>query len=605
MELFNIGNNNKLFNFKGLCLRFNFLFFIFFSFLLARIDPLDFEVITKNGEKSGPTLLLIGGIQGDEPGGFNATNIFLTHYKLTKGNALVVPVLNPHSMLLNHRGIYDDMNRKFADLSKKDPEFELVNHIKEVIKKDEVDIILHLHDGSGFWRPVWHDAKLNPNRWGNCTAIDQEVVPDIKYGDLLSIATSMTENVNKNLINPLHKYHINNTKTIEKNDVEMKKALTLYAILNKKSAIANEASKELPLNERVYYHLLALEGLLNHIGIEFSRDFELTPNGVKEAINDKNFRFSIEGMKDLPFNLRQNLGVLPLENGKNYKNIKLDSSVKILGILPNKDGSSSIKYGNTTLTRFTPKFYELDSGLNNIEVALDSNNFKKVAINSQITLNESAKFKLDENYTAKVIGKNGEFSGEFDVLYNSLDPLRSMDKAGNLYRVEFYKNEVLDSPKTEPKKDNKAIVIVNAAYVRSEPNIESSPLALAPFGREVEIQENLNDWVRIKYDFKGREISGFMASYLLEVKQKAFIKPRIANVRSNASLDSSVIDFLNNGAMVNVLEYGDVWSKVVFSKNSQVKSGFIYSTLLDSGIKKPESKKLFSGFLILNFEPKK
>ena len=60
------------------------------------------------------TLLLIGGIQGDEPGGFLAADLY-ADLSLEKGNLIVVPRANFPSILQQKRKVNEDMNRKFAD----------------------------------------------------------------------------------------------------------------------------------------------------------------------------------------------------------------------------------------------------------------------------------------------------------------------------------------------------------------------------------------------------------------------------------------------------------------------------------------------------------
>ena len=67
------------------------------------------------GAKPGKTLLIIGGIQGDEPGGFLAAD-FYADFSLEKGNLIVVPRANFPSILKKERQINQDMNRKFIDL---------------------------------------------------------------------------------------------------------------------------------------------------------------------------------------------------------------------------------------------------------------------------------------------------------------------------------------------------------------------------------------------------------------------------------------------------------------------------------------------------------
>jgi hypothetical protein len=62
----------------------------------------------------GDTLLIIGGIHGNEPGGYFAPSLFLSRYKIEHGNVWVVPNLNFDSIVANQRGVYGDMNRKFA-----------------------------------------------------------------------------------------------------------------------------------------------------------------------------------------------------------------------------------------------------------------------------------------------------------------------------------------------------------------------------------------------------------------------------------------------------------------------------------------------------------
>ena len=41
-----------------------------------------------------PVVLVVGGIQGDEPGGFSAATLLTTHYTIQKGVLWVVPNLN-------------------------------------------------------------------------------------------------------------------------------------------------------------------------------------------------------------------------------------------------------------------------------------------------------------------------------------------------------------------------------------------------------------------------------------------------------------------------------------------------------------------------------
>ncbi|MDX1286029.1 MAG: M99 family carboxypeptidase catalytic domain-containing protein, partial [Draconibacterium sp.] len=65
----------------------------------AFAQPLQFSLHKIESGKAGPTMLVIGGIQGDEPGGFTAASMLVTNYSVSKGNVWVVPNLNFESII--------------------------------------------------------------------------------------------------------------------------------------------------------------------------------------------------------------------------------------------------------------------------------------------------------------------------------------------------------------------------------------------------------------------------------------------------------------------------------------------------------------------------
>ena len=132
----------------------------------------ELEVHFINGEVSGSTLLLLGGIQGDEPGGYLAADLY-ADISLKKGNIIVVPRANFPSIVGNSRGVAGDMNRKFAGrIMASDRDAAVVGVIKELM--NESDFFLNLHDGSGFFSPVWESTLRNPMRFGQSIIADAE-----------------------------------------------------------------------------------------------------------------------------------------------------------------------------------------------------------------------------------------------------------------------------------------------------------------------------------------------------------------------------------------------------------------------------------------------
>ncbi|STP04494.1 M14/M99 family metallopeptidase [Helicobacter acinonychis] len=401
--------------------------------------------VPKNVEDrdKAPHLLLLAGIQGDEPGGFNAANLFLMHYSVLKGSVEVIPVLNKPSMLRNHRGLYGDMNRKFAALDKNDPEYTTIQEIKSLIAKPNIDAILHLHDGSGYYRPNYIDAMLNPKRWGNCFIIDQDEVKGAKFPNLLIFANNTINSINDHLLHPIEKYHLKNTHTAQ-GDTEMQKALTFYAINHKKSAFANEASKELPLASRVFYHLQAIEGLLNQLNIPFERDFELNPSSVHALINDKSLWAKISSLPKMPlFNLRPKLNHFPLPNNTKIAQIPIESNAYIVGLVKNQQ-EVFLKYGNKLMTRLSPFYIEFDYSLEEVKMRLD-NNDQMVKMGSVVEVKESFYIHAMDNIRANAIGFSVSSASKpnevgYTIKLKDFQKRFSLDKQEKIYRIEFYKN---------------------------------------------------------------------------------------------------------------------------------------------------------------------
>ena len=87
------------------------------------------------GKEPGKTIMIIGGIQGDEPGGYLTADLY-ADISLKKGDLIVVPRANFYSILLNQRdGMTGDMNRKFSETSDaaKNMEQEIVTILKKLI----------------------------------------------------------------------------------------------------------------------------------------------------------------------------------------------------------------------------------------------------------------------------------------------------------------------------------------------------------------------------------------------------------------------------------------------------------------------------------------
>jgi len=413
-----------------------FLLLIVPVWLMA--TSLDFTLHKKGELTDENVLLVIGGIQGDEPGGFNAASLLVTHYKITKGNVWVVPNLNFLSIVERSRGPYGDMNRKFADLSQDDPEYPTVERIKKIITDPHVSMILNLHDGSGFFRETYIDKWRNPYRWGQSCIIDQAAIESPRYGNLMEIATEVRNHVNENLFSEEHHFSVKNTETAN-GDEEMLKSLTYFAIRNNKPAFGIEGSKNFGTHFRAYYHLLALEKFMDIMGIEYERKFELNPFAVKNAIDNN----------ELKVVLYDNKLLLPVGNARNYLHyipMKKDASVEYttdhpLVAVVEKDEKYRVCYGNRRMSLLYPQYFEYDDSLHTIDMQIDGYE-KVVPLGSVVNVNHHFLIKNQEGYRINIIGFTQDgLDSEVDVPVdreNIVDRF-SIDKEGKMYRVEIYR----------------------------------------------------------------------------------------------------------------------------------------------------------------------
>ena len=420
-------------------IKFIFGFVFFLSSQLIFAEPLRFSLHKIESGIPGPTLLVIGGIQGDEPGGFTAASMLVTNYKVKKGSVWVVPNLNFASIIKRSRGIHGDMNRKFNALSNKDPEFEEVQKIKKIILSDDVDIVLNLHDGSGFYKKKYINRMHNPSRWGQSIIIDQNKIDVEKYGELSDIAGNVQSFINKKLHNNKKYFYVKNTET-KKGDVEMEKSLTYFAIKNNRPAFAVEASKSFLTHERAYYHLLAVEGFMAELGIQYSRDFEMSRKNVAKQIGN-NLKISLY---DNRINLdvekaRRHLNYMPL---KKYSSFEYKKNNPLIAVIKNKK-TLKVRYGNRYVTSLKPQYFEYDYGLSSIDIEVDGVN-KKINVGDKISVEESFRIIANNDYRVNVIGyaKQGVINENGILISRKQIKSRfSIDRDENIFRVELYKGK--------------------------------------------------------------------------------------------------------------------------------------------------------------------
>lgn len=405
--------------------------------LSAFSQELKFSLHKLESDIPGPTLLVIGGIQGDEPGGFTAASMLVTDYKIDNGNVWVVPNLNFESIIKRSRGVYGDMNRKFKSLPKHDPEYNDVEKIKKIITDKKVDIVLNLHDGSGFYSNTYFDKWRNPRRWGQSIIIDQDEIDTDRFGNLSGLANGVRQYINQHTENKYAHFNVKNTNT-RMGDVEMEKTLTYFSITNKKPAFGIEASKQYRTFERAYFHLLAVEGFMREMGINYSRNFSLSKKQVKHQIGsnlhislyDERVRFNLA-------NARRFLNFVPM---KKQSPLEYKKNNPLLAVL-SKEKGYRVRYGNRYVTSIRPQYYDYVDEINAVNIEVDGK-LRNISVGEEVVVYDSFRVNADDDYRVNVIGyKKPGVTNENNILIKkeNIIPRFSIDMDENIFRVELYK----------------------------------------------------------------------------------------------------------------------------------------------------------------------
>lgn len=407
---------------------------------LFAVTNRDFSIYKKEAQTPSHTLLIIGGIHGDEPGAYFAPAFFEKHYKITKGSVWVIPNINGDSIIANQRGIYNDMNRKFSVIEKDDPDYFIIERVKKIILDKKVDLILNLHDGHGFYRETHENAIFNPKAWGQATIIDQDKINGLdKFGDLDKIATQVKNNLNSDkLFQEFHSFGVKNTQTKFK-DEQMQLSLTYFAVTNNKPAFAIETSKNITdLTEKVIYQLKSIEEFMKIMEIEFQRDFDI--NNYEE-VKKRLFDFGeVKINENIAFDLsdsRKILRFVPLKQENNE--FKFENSLGATKIVDNK---YKLYIGNINVTNLFPQIFDVKEYKDSIKIEVDGKVIN-IKLGEIVDVKNSFKIVKNDFFRVNVIGfsKTGVDS-EDDILLKKSDMVDSfsIDTNNKQYRVEFYKD---------------------------------------------------------------------------------------------------------------------------------------------------------------------
>lgn len=295
------------------------------------------DVYTIKGRLPGPTLMVVGGIQGDEPGGYLAADLY-ADIALKHGNMIVVPRANFLSIVSDSRGLRGDMNRKFAGRpADPDRDARVVEILKDLMKRS--DLFLNLHDGSGYYHPTWQSPMRNQMRYGQSIIADAETYArgDGKVLDLGEAARKVLQRVNAQIEDTGHLFHFNNHRTLAENSAhkEQRLSATFHALTQIGiPAFGIETSRDIPdYRLRVRYQTMVINAFLEEFGI--------VPENPKLALDNPVLKYLIVSINGTTPIVVTSQDLLKVQKGDRIRIVHIESNYS-RGLMAQIKGSGSL-----------------------------------------------------------------------------------------------------------------------------------------------------------------------------------------------------------------------------------------------------------------------
>ncbi len=201
-------------------------------------------VVTSPNE--GPTVMVIGGVHGDEPAGYMAADT-IASWAIDRGTLLVLPRANA-AAIAGHSRIApagSDLNRSFPGNPEGSPTERLAAAIVEIIDEFEPDWVIDLHEAE-------HFEKKSRGALGQTFIYPYNASSEV-------LVTALLDAVNRTII--LEEYHFMLLRGMARGSA------IETAFLTGADSMIVETCKQMPLQERVKFHRQVVSALLDQLNI--------------------------------------------------------------------------------------------------------------------------------------------------------------------------------------------------------------------------------------------------------------------------------------------------------------------------------------------------
>ena len=200
----------------------------------------------KKGDQPGPTIVVIGGVHGDEIAGYRAAEQ-LVHWTVTGGTLVVLPDAHKEAIRRNVRGYPGNMNNMFPGKRDGSDMERLAYQIFEMVRGVHPNLLLTLHESREF-------HSENPKRYGQTFCYDFPTINDTMQPAL--------DRVNTGIARKRDKFSL---------FIEPHPTCPTYQawVQLKTPATSIETCRELPLPERIDYQLQAVRAFFDLMKLQY------------------------------------------------------------------------------------------------------------------------------------------------------------------------------------------------------------------------------------------------------------------------------------------------------------------------------------------------
>ena len=217
------------------------------SGFLMRNTPAQTRFWIKKGDLEGPTVVIIGGVHGDEPAGYLAARE-LANWTVESGTLVLVSDGNVPAIKAKKRFVGRNMNRLFPGKRNGDLNEQLAYELWNLTRDAQPDLVLTLHESRDFY-------ANNPARYGQTFTYDFPEL-DEQFGRVAEV-------VNAQIGVKKHRFLLK---------VDAFPTCPTYCAWKwlRAPATSVETSKTLPLKTRIGYQLAACRAFFDVYGLKIS-----------------------------------------------------------------------------------------------------------------------------------------------------------------------------------------------------------------------------------------------------------------------------------------------------------------------------------------------